>query len=104
MIPAPRQRHYEWDGQKAAESASRHGVVFEDVARLDWTAALTGEDDRYDYGERRFRSLAPIDGRLHVLIFTMRGDAIRVISLRKANDREVRDYERQWPPEAAPRL
>ena len=48
---------------------------------------------RWDYGEDRYRLLAAIEGRVFVLIYTMRGSAIRIISARKANGKEVREYE-----------
>ena len=51
-------------------------------------------DRRWDYGERRYRPLGAISGRVFVLIYTMRGSAIRVISARKANGKEVREHER----------
>lgn len=51
------------------------------------------DDDREDYGELRMKALGFIGVRLHVLIFTERGDKIRVISLRKATKREVEAYE-----------
>lgn len=51
------------------------------------------EDDRADYGETRMFALGFIGDRLHALVFTMRGDACRVISLRRANDREVAHYD-----------
>jgi uncharacterized DUF497 family protein len=54
--------------------------------------AFIVEDRRRDYGERRYQAMGPIAGRLHVLVFTPRAGAIHVISLRKANDRELRLY------------
>jgi uncharacterized DUF497 family protein len=51
-------------------------------------------DLRRDYGEARYWAVGPIGGRLHVLAFTMRGQVLRAISLRKANERERRRYER----------
>ena len=48
---------------------------------------------RTDYGEARFVSLVPIHGRLCVVAWCMRGDTLRVISLRKANQREVKLYD-----------
>jgi uncharacterized DUF497 family protein len=80
----------EWDDDKRAANLAKHGVDFGDAARFDWDRALEVEDARYDYGERRWRALGPIDGRLHALVYARRGDAIRVISLRKANAREER--------------
>lgn len=50
------------------------------------------EDRRKQYGERRFRALGPIGDRLHVVVFTARGANLRIISLRKANAREVETY------------
>ncbi|MCG5260166.1 BrnT family toxin [Cupriavidus gilardii] len=47
------------------------------------------------YGETRYIAYAPIGTRLHCLVFTLRGDTLRAISLRKANFREVRDYEQE---------
>ena len=53
------------------------------------------EDDRRIYAENRVRVLAPMDGRLYVAVFTMRGDNFRVISLRKANKRERKLYDQE---------
>jgi hypothetical protein len=55
---------------------------------MDLDNAIVIEDRRFDYGETRFVAYAPIDGRLHVLWFTMRGSVLRAIGLRKANRRE----------------
>ena len=64
------------------------------AADINLDEAIVLEDRRFDYGETRFLAYAPINGRFHVLWFTMRGSTIRVIGLRKANDRERRRYER----------
>jgi uncharacterized DUF497 family protein len=62
-------------------------------ARLfEWSSSLIVEDTRRDYGEKRFRAIGWIVGRLHVLVFTPRAKKVHVISLRKANDREVKLY------------
>ena len=53
------------------------------------------EDARKDYGERRLRVLGHIEGQLHAAVITARGDAVRVISLRRANTREERAYEKE---------
>ncbi|WP_338130968.1 BrnT family toxin [Cupriavidus gilardii] len=52
-------------------------------------------DERRQYGETRYIAYGPIGTRLHCLVFTIRGDTLRAISLRKANFREVRDYEQE---------
>ena len=59
---------------------------------------MVGQDRRWDYGEDRYWLLGAIEGRVFVVIFTMRGSAIRIISARKANGREVRDYEQNARP------
>ena len=55
-------------------------------------ATLTVEDERRDYGEDRFISIGFLDGRMVVLVWTRRGGARRIISMRKANDREQTIY------------
>ncbi len=86
---------FEWDDDKAAANLAKHGVAFERVGDFDWSTAQIIVDDREDYGELRMKALGLIGDRLHVLIFTEREDAIRVISLRRANKREVEAYEQQ---------
>jgi len=70
------------------------GVPFELAAEFAWDGALV-EDLRKDYGERRFQALGLIGDRLHMMVFTPRADKAHVISLRKANKREVKRYEAQ---------
>lgn len=53
---------------------------------------LTVEDDRQDYGEPRFITIGTLDGRMVVLVWTPRANAYRIISMRKANDREKALY------------
>jgi uncharacterized DUF497 family protein len=70
-------------------------LAFERVADLDWETAVAREDTRKDYGERRVLVMARLDGRLHVAVVTRRGNAMHVISFRKANRKEVRWYEQE---------
>ena len=51
------------------------------------------QDRRRDYGEERYQMLGMIDGRVYVVVYTVRGSAIRIISARKASGKEVGDYE-----------
>ncbi|WP_372613651.1 BrnT family toxin [Aquicoccus sp.] len=80
---------YEWDIEKAAQNLAKHGVPFEAVENFDWSTAIEAEDTRYDYGETRMQALGMIGQRYHVLVYAWRKDRIRVISLRKANRREI---------------
>ncbi len=81
-----------FDPAKNARNISERGLSFEIIAALEWDSAMIKEDTRREYGERRFRVFGAIAGRLHAAVITPRGDAIHVISLRKANNREVKEY------------
>ncbi|MBI1218835.1 MAG: BrnT family toxin [Rhodobacteraceae bacterium] len=80
---------WDWDEDKRRRNAAKHGVDFAAVARFDWASAVVEPDRRRDYGEARLIATGLIGDRLHILIFTRRGGVTRVISLRKANSREV---------------
>lgn len=79
---------YEWDEGKNTANKAKHGLAFEEAAAFDWGGALVVRDSRTEYGEFRFKALGYIEDRLCVVIFTERGDGVRIISLRKANARE----------------
>ena len=83
---------FEWDESKRRANLSERGIDFADALRLDWTTTRIAPDHRFDYGEVRFIAHGLIDGRLHVLVYTLREGRRRVISLRKANLREQRKY------------
>jgi uncharacterized protein len=84
---------YEFDAAKNARNVAKHGVDFESAENFDWETALVVEDMRRNYGERRFRALGLIGGRLHSMAFALRGINVRIISLRKANSREETKHE-----------
>ena len=84
----------DFDPEKDAANLSKHGVSLAAAARLDWDAALAWIDDRADYGEMRIVALAPIGDRLFFVVFVDRGNSRRIISLRRANRREVNHYVR----------
>jgi len=60
---------------------------------MDWQQAVIVEDTRKDYGERRFRAFGMIGERLFAVVFTPRADVMHIISFRKANKREVKQYD-----------
>jgi len=64
------------------------------MARFDWETAVVIPDERKNYGEVRFRAAGLIDGRLHMVVFTRRAGAIRIITLRNANKREQDQWAR----------
>jgi uncharacterized protein len=78
---------------KVSQNERERGLPFKLVEHLDWSHAVIKEDDRQDYGERRYRALGFIGERLYAVVFTPRDGNMHVISLRKANKREVKQYE-----------
>lgn len=82
-----------YDSGKNARNMALRGISFDRAADFDWSSALIVEDTRRDYGEARFQALGYIGGRLHMLVFAPRPPDVHVVSLRKANDREVKRYE-----------
>lgn len=84
-----------FDPRKNERNIAARGISFELADEFEWDGALVVEDTRKDYGERRFQALGLIAGRLHALVFTPRSGAVHVISLRKANRREVKRFEAQ---------
>ena len=85
----------EFDEAKSARNLKERGIGFERFADIDVETAVSGEDVRKEYGERRLRVLGFIDGLLHAAVVTPRGEKIRVISLRRANRREERMYAKE---------
>ena len=84
--------HIEFDSAKDMANQTKHGVSLSVAEELDWEAALVWIDDRFEYGETRMIALAPITEILYFVAFVDRGEARRVISLRRANRREVKHY------------
>ena len=84
----------EKDPKKERRNLSERGLSLDLAEQLDWATALIWEDKRNDYGERRYCVLGLIEDRLHSVVFTPRKGKPRVISLRKANKREVNRYEK----------
>ena len=73
-------------------------MPFELADGFDWSDALIAEDVRRPYPERRFQALGFIGTDLCMLVFTPRGAALHVISLRRANRRERTRYAAQTQP------
>jgi uncharacterized DUF497 family protein len=84
-----------WDENKRLSNLAKHRVDFRDLAGLSWSEAVIWEDRRKDYGEQRWIAMAPLGNRLHVVVYVKREGDVRYISARKANSREVSDYEAQ---------
>ncbi len=85
---------FEWDEAKSSQCFEHRGFDFAYVARafLDPDRVIRA-DQRHEYGGERWQMLGQVQGRLFHVVFTMRGIAICIISARKANLREVKNYE-----------
>lgn len=85
---------FEWDQSKSERCFTERGFDFAYAvnAFLD-PDRITQKDSRYDYGENRYQLISKIEGRVFVIIYTLRNNLIRIISARKANKREVKHYE-----------
>ena len=91
---------FEWDHTKSDACLAQRGFDFAYVVRafLD-RDRIVDQDRRWTSGEDRYRLLGAIEGRLFVVIYTMRGAVVRIVSARKANAREVREYEQNAGPD-----
>ena len=84
------------DKDKRQANLAKHGVDFALMDDFDWLSSDIQVDDRFDYGEVREAAIGLIGDRLFAVAFTRRGKVTRIISLRKANERE----KRQWSTSA----
>lgn len=85
---------FEWDRAKSEACLEQRGLDFTYAVRAfaDLHRFVTS-DERCDYGEDRYRLLEKIADRVYCLAFTTRSARIRILSARKANRREVEEYE-----------
>ena len=82
-----------YDRPKNLYNINNRNLSFDEVVNFDFETASYTIDKRKDYGEIRRRAIGYLGNRLHALVFTENG--IRVISFRKANKREVANYEQK---------
>lgn len=84
----------EWDAGKNQANFTKHGLCFDNFEGFD-AEPLVLVDDRRDYGEERFRAFGRINGVPHAIAYTARGKNMRLISFRRAHEKEVARYERK---------
>ena len=82
----------EYDINKSQKNEQERGLSFELARQFELENAVIWIDMRENYGELRFNSIGYIGNRLYYMNFTGRADVLRIISLRKANKREVKRY------------
>jgi uncharacterized protein len=84
----------EWDPGKARLNSRKHGISFADaIACLEDKGALTTRDPFSEEEERWVTMGLDVLGRVLVIVYTWRGESVRLISARKATARERRQYE-----------
>lgn len=86
-----------FDPAKSERNERERSLPFDRVYDFDFDTAVIKEDLRFAYPERRFIATGFVENRLHVLCYTPIASGIRVISFRKANDREIRKHEQEVP-------
>lgn len=82
----------EFDPVKDMANQAKHGLSMSLAGGLDWEAALVWIDERFEYGEARMIALAPETESLYCVVLVDRGSVRRIISLCRANRREVKHY------------
>jgi len=85
----------EFDPNKDASNLTKHGLSLKDADRFEWDTAVIHEDMRQRYAEQRFKATGLIGERLYVMIYCLRSDNVRAISLRRATNQEKRRYARE---------
>jgi uncharacterized DUF497 family protein len=85
---------FEWNETKSDATFAARGfdfgyaaLVFDDPSRIERL------DRRKDYGEPRWQTIGEIDGRIFLVVYTLREGRMRIISARRAHDNEVKEYQ-----------
>ena len=86
---------FSFDQLKSERNQSLRGLSFNLAFQFEWSTAIISADIRHDYGEARYAAMGFLAEKLHVIVFTPREQAIHIISLRRANSREVGLYEKK---------
>jgi uncharacterized protein len=85
---------FAWDAAKDAGNQRKHGIAFREAAEIFRGCVVLAEDTRRDDGERRFIAVGEYDGEVVRLVFTERGNNIRIISAWKANRNDRENYKK----------
>jgi uncharacterized DUF497 family protein len=83
---------FEWDEDKCQANIDKHEIDFANIQAVFTNPIVERVDDRQDYGEVRIILLGIIDDRVLCIVYTLRGSVCRIISARRANQREPRTY------------
>jgi uncharacterized DUF497 family protein len=89
-------REFEWDEQKNIKNQEKHGIRFEDVIAVFKYPMFNEIDERYDYGEVRFIGIGKKITVYFTIVYTERGERIRIISARKSHKKERLKYDNYY--------
>lgn len=85
---------FEWDPGKRVDNLLKHGLDFAEAHHLFKNIVHMKIYKRRDYGETRYQCMGLIDNQIAMMVFTVRKNSIRIISLKKVNEREKRIYQK----------
>jgi uncharacterized DUF497 family protein len=88
---------FEWDEEKSERNLRERGFDFELAVRIFASPTMEEEDQRANYGERRFVATGRVGEDIFVVVYTWRGLYRRIISARRASRRERDDYREAYP-------
>ena len=83
------------DPHKSRANFFKHGIVLEFAQHLVWAKEVVWQDVRYHYNEVRMSGLVPLEGKIYAVVYVLRAESTRMISLRKANNREIQLYDKK---------
>lgn len=81
-----------FDPDKDLINRTKHGLSLAEADGFDLAGAVVETDDRRDYGEVRYRAFGRVEGEGRCLVFSVRSGVIRIISYRRAHEKEMRRY------------
>lgn len=84
-----------YDKQKRLYTIKDRSLYFEDAAKVFEGPVFEFEDERFDYGETRMVTVGYLVGRMVMIVWTKRGDARHIISMRKTNEKEQKKYQKR---------
>jgi uncharacterized protein len=84
-----------WDKNKNLSNYLKHGLRFDDAEIVFGGPCVSFEDDRFNYGEKRLITMGDLVGRVVVVVHSPRHEGTRIISMRKANEREKKVYHQK---------
>jgi uncharacterized DUF497 family protein len=84
-----------YDPEKRAKTLAERGLDFDDAVHVFAGRVFDLEDDRHEYGEPRWITFGLLNERMVVLVWAPRGEGRHIISMRKANEREKKSYQKR---------